>query len=326
MIMQSIQTRVAGLAFAAFSALLLAGCGGGGDSSASSSSDGSMTLRVTDAPVDDIHEVWVTFSRVIVQPSNEGLPRIEYPIDPPMEIELKSLGSGESVALVYDEPLPAGDYSWVRLDVDETYVYVTEEDALADPPLTTDLYCPSCEQSNLKLNRAFSIPADGVVDFTIDFDLRKSITLTGQGVYKLRPTLRILETSVASAQFSGTVTDSQSTAGVPINPENCAVYIYNGTEITPDDNCIVMEEGDVCESTGDQPYTSADLAPTDIEGEYVYLSGYVEEGPYTLALACGEDLPNVDEELEYFGQTSVDKAESGLNTVDFEITDPPPAE
>jgi len=319
MIMQSIQKRVAGAIFASITALLLAGCGGGGGSS--SSTDGSLTLRVTDAPVDEIHEVWVTFSKVIVQPSDEGLARIEYPIDPPMAIELKALGSGESVALLYDEPLPAGDYSWVRLVIEPypgTFVYKTAGDVIDD--IRTMLNCPSCgeNQSGLKLNRPFSIAADGVVDYTIDFDLRKSITdPVGQDGYKLRPTLRILETEVASAQFSGTVTDDQSTAGEPVDPTSCAVYIYEGTGITPDDICI-LDNGNPCPSSGIQPYTAADLKPTANPDEYSYLSGYVKEGSYTLALACDEDLPNVNEELDYFGVNSVE-AVTGVNVVDFTI-------
>ena len=318
--MQSIRTRVAGLTFATIMTLLLAGCGGGGGGS--TSSDGSLTLRVTDAPVDDLYQVWVTFSKVIVQPSDEGLARIEYDIDPPMAIELKALGSGESVALLYDEPLPAGDYSWVRLIVEpypETFVYKSLDDANSD--IRTMLSCPSCgeNQSGLKLNRPFSTGADGIVDYTIDFDLRKSITdPVGQDGYKLRPTLRILETSVASARFAGIVTDDQATAGEPIDPESCAVYIYQGTDIPPDDNCI-EENGDLCDSTGEQPYTAAALEPAG-EDEYSYLSGYVEEGPYTLTLACGDDLPDTDDDLEFIGTTSLE-AVAGENTVDFTITD-----
>ena len=282
-----------------------------------------MTLRITDAPVDDIHEVWVTFSKVIVQPSDEGLARIEYPIDPPMPIELKALGSGESVALVYDEPLPAGDYSWVRLVVEpypETFVYETAADAGTD--FRTMLSCSSCgeNQSGLKLNRPFSIAAEGIVDYTIDFDLRKSITdPVGQDGYKLRPTLRILETEVASAQFSGTVTDDQSTAGKPIDPASCAVYIYEGMGITPDDICI-LDNGNLCPASGNQPYTAADLEPTANPNEYSYLSGYVKEGPYTLALACGEDDADTDDDLVFTGTTSED-ALDGENIVDFILTD-----
>ena len=320
MIMQSIHTRVAGVTFASITALLLAGCGGGGDSS--SSTDGSMTLRVTDAPVDDIYEVWVTFSKVIVQPSDEGLPRVEYEIDPPMAIELKALGSGESVALVYDEPLPAGDYSWVRLVVEpypDTFVYDTMADAGID--FRTMLSCPSCgeNQSGLKLNRPFSIEAEGIVDYTIDFDLRKSITdPVGQDGYKLRPTLRILETSVASAQFTGTVYDDQATAGTPIDPESCAVYVYEGSGITPDDICI-EENGDLCAASGAQPYTAAELEATGTPREYSYLSGYVEEGPYTLALACGVENPDLDDNLDFIGTTR-EEAVTGENIVDFTIS------
>ena len=184
------------------------------------------------------------------------------------------------------------------------------------------LSCPSCSgnQSGLKLNRPFSIEAEGIVDYTIDFDLRKSITdPVGQDGYKLRPTLRILETSVASAQFTGTVYDDQATAGTPIDPESCAVYVYEGSGITPDDICI-EENGDLCATSGAQPYTAAELEATRTPREYSYLSGYVEEGPYTLALACGDDDHEVDENLTFFGTTVIGAA-TGENIVDFTITD-----
>lgn len=119
-------------------------------------------------------------------------------------IELKSLGTGQSEMLLNEYPLPQGDYSWARLEIDplQTYVIVNE----GGQHLLLD--CPSClpDQRGLKLNRPFHMDAKGWVAFRIDFDLRKSISLRQRNKpnsrdydYKLRPTLRILDTEIASS-------------------------------------------------------------------------------------------------------------------------------
>ena len=70
--------------------------------------------------------------------------------------------------------MPAGDYEWIRLivdneqDVRDSYVVLTSGEEC-------ELRVPSGAESGLKLNRGFTLPADGSVALTIDFDLRKSI-------------------------------------------------------------------------------------------------------------------------------------------------------
>ncbi len=318
MIMQSIQTRVAGLTFAAFSALLLAGCGGGGDSS--SSTDGSMTLRVTDAPVDDLCEVWVTFSEVHLVPGDDGdLIRFdESNTDSlPASIELTALDQGISVALLNGEPLPAGDYNQIRLVIDDSSdTYVIQRDGNGGcEELETPLFCPSCTQSGLKLNLdEFTLEADELIDFTIDVDLEKSIILPPGRGYLLKPTHTVIATEVASTQFTGTVTDSRSDT---TNPPVCKVYVYQG-DVEPDDNCSNESDTAACENIGAQNYRSATLEGTT--SPYTYLTGYMNVGTYTVTLACGDDDPETDDDLTFIGTTVVD-AVAGLNTVDFTITD-----
>jgi len=330
MIMQSIQTRVAGLAFAAFSALLLAGCGGGGDSSASSSSDGSMTLRVTDAPVDDLCKVWVTFSEVHLVPGDDGglIKFDEFnTVSLPASIELTALDQGKSVALLDGEPLPAGNYNQIRLVIDDSAnTYVIQNDGEGGCQTDeTPLFCPSCSQSGLKLNLdGFNLTADGLVDFTIDFDLEKSIILPpGQG-YLLKPVHTVTDTLVSNTQFGGIVTDSQTTPGDPLDPQTCKVYIYQG-DVVPDDNCSNDDQNACDAHTGIESYKSAALYEdgVDVDGKnvYTYLSDYVTEHQYTLTLACGDDDPLTDDDLTFIG-TRLVNALAGLNTVDFEITDP----
>jgi hypothetical protein len=73
----------------------------------------------------------------------------------------------------------------MRLDTDPSKTYITVNGQ------QYALRCSSCEQNGFKLNRSFRIDDNGVVAYTIDFDLNKSITDPQSGDhYKLRPTAR----------------------------------------------------------------------------------------------------------------------------------------
>jgi hypothetical protein len=142
-------------------ALLLVGCGGGGSTSGTT---GALSIDITDAPVDDLYQVWVAFTRVIIKPAGRG-DRIVVDVTDdqgnPKMIELKSLGSGQSEMLLNEYPLPQGDYSWARLEIDplQTYVIVNE----GGQHLLLDCPSRSADQSGLKLNRSFHMEAEGWV-------------------------------------------------------------------------------------------------------------------------------------------------------------------
>ncbi|MEJ2330546.1 MAG: DUF4382 domain-containing protein [Gammaproteobacteria bacterium] len=184
--------------------------------------------------------------------------------------------------------------------------------------LPTPLFCPSCTQSGLKLNLdGFNLAADGLVDFTIDFDLNKSIILPPGRGYLLKPTHTVIETAVASTQFTGIVTDSQSDPGSPVDPTLCEVYVYQG-DVVPDDNCSNETDSAECDGVGAQSYRSATLEGT--ESPYSYLTGYMNVGTYTVTLACGNDDPEADDDLTFVGTTVID-AVTGENVVDFTISE-----
>jgi hypothetical protein len=302
--------------FAAGMALLLAGCGGGGGSA--SGTTGSLSIGITDAPVDDLYQVWVAFTRVIIQPAGGG-GRIEVDVTDdqgnPRMIELKSLGSGQSEMLLNEYPLPEGDYSWMRLEIDPAQTYVIVNEGGDQLPLD----CPSCTQSGLKLNRPFHVDAEGWVAFTIDFDLRKSITVANNG-YKLRPTLRIVDAQIASSFLYGTVTDPSS----PTGPSGCAVYVYEG-DVVPDDICVPSDaQPQNCANSGAQPVLEADVKLDAESGYYEYRTGYMYPGLYTLALVCESDDPGVDQDLTFNGVAVVNALAGPDGTPhDFDLADPP---
>jgi len=297
-------------------ALLLSACGGGGGGGGVTGGSSGLSLNITDAPVvdEDISEVWVRFTQVILHPA-DGSGDIVYDvtddtdpndIKPYRDIELKSLVGGKTM-LLGEIPLDAGDYSWIRLVIDPANTHIVETgggDYLVK--------CPSCTRSGFKLNRSFTIEANGWINFTIDFDLRKSITLSQPNKspredfdYILRPTLRILETELASSYIYGEVTDLRSEKTNPDAPDGCWVYVYDGdmASIVPDDICLNTDPA-VCQPA-DRPLLETPVLYDGSDGSYDYNTGYIYPGTYTIALVCEADDPAVDEDLLFISETEV---------------------
>lgn len=314
-------------------AFLLTACGGGGGGG-SSSVAGGLSLSITDAPVNDadIAEVWVRFTEVIVHPA-DGSGDIRHTVEdasdpndvkPYRDIELKSLVGGKTT-LLGEIPLDAGDYEWVRLVIDPAHTHIVETsggDYLVK--------CPSCTQSGFKLNRSFTIDNTGWIDFTIDFDLRKSITLSqpnkprADGHYILRPTLRILDTALASSYIHGIVTDLRTEQVNPATPDGCWVYVYGGdaASITPDDICLDPDTS-ICPPS-DRPLLETPVQFDTASGDYLYNTGFIYPGLYTVALVCEADDPDLDENLLFMSETEVQAdAVAGGAQQDLSLVDVP---
>jgi len=241
-------------------------------------------LSNTDATVkpSDIAEFWVRFTQVIVQ-----------------------LAGGKTRQLG-NIALDAGDYSGVGLVIDPAHTYVAE---------TTGgnylVKCPGRTQSGFKLNRLFTIDTTGWIDFIINFDLRRSLTLTRPNQpradfdYILRPTLRILDTQLASTFIHGPVTDQRSEPFNPATPDACWVYIYAGdaTSVVPDDICLDPDIG-IC-PPADRPLLEMPVQYDAVYKDYIYDTGLINPGTYTLALVCEDDDPGLDDKLLLMGETDI---------------------
>jgi len=266
------------LALAAVAALALSACG------ANSGSDtGTLSLSVTDAPVDNAARVVVQFSSVEVFGSMNGSQTFTF--DTPRQIDLLALQGSASATLLDNVSLPAGSYQWVRLGVDtdgamDTYLELNDG-------TIEELTIPSGAETGLKLVQGFDVSASGSSDFTIDFDLRKSVHQANNS-YRLRPALRMMDNS-AIGHISGNVDGTLLT-------NNCgadtayAVYAFEGADISPDD-------------TG----STTEAVTTSLLDEFGnYELGYLNAGDYTLALTCqaDQDDPAIDDVA--FGNTTGD--------------------
>lgn len=310
--------------FAAGLGLTLGGCGGGGSSGGS----GTLSLNVTDAPVvdEDIEAVWVRVTQAILHGSNGQDITVDVIADdgitPYRDIELTSLAGGKT-QLLGDYVIPAGHYSWIRLVLDSNYTLVVEKTAgspdIIHPPALLD--CSSCDESHLKLVSSFNISSNGQYNFTIDFDLQKSLTLQlpqstkprPDYAYKLRPTLRILDTTLASGFIRGSVTDTRiAPVTGPADPGSCRIYTYAGSMATviPDDICTPVDAFDTsCSAVNNQrPLDIAQVVPDTVnnDGTFDYRTGWLYPGIYTLAMVCEPDDPDADESLTYIGAREVD--------------------
>ena len=261
----------------AVSSLALVACGS--SSSSDSSGTGTFSLGLTDGPVESASEVVVSFTSVQVQGEESKV--IE--LDPAMSINLLDYQGDSRTMLLEGETFEAGEYQWIRLGVDETASYI-EIDGLQYP-----LEIPSGAQTGLKLNRGFTIGAGSTTDFTIDFDLRKSVHQEGTGDYKLRPTLRIVDNLEVNT-VRGTVADSLVEDVACNNGDNDdtgnAVYLFSGSDAAIQD----------LRGNATDPLTSATVTYNMDTSAYEFEIGYVPLGEYVIAFTCDATLDIYNED------------------------------
>jgi len=264
----------------------LASCGGGDADTAGPASStpeyGRLTLRITDSPVTAAERVVVQFTGVELKKVNGDTEVFDFT---PRQIDLLALDGGGSEVLFADEDLLAGEYEWIRLKVnagrDGSDSFIELDDGSVHP-----LFIPSGNQSGLKLIRGFTIGVGSTHNFTIDFDLRKSVVHPpGLGEpYLLKPVLRLVDNLQV-----GTIDGTVATALVVDGCEP-AVYLYPGSDVVPDDL-----------GSATAPLASTAVSLDDASGEYRFRLGFVPAGPYTIAFTCAadDDIAETDEVIAF---------------------------
>jgi hypothetical protein len=284
---------------------LLAACGGGGPSSPEAQQFGHLTLRVTDSPVTSAKRVVVQFTGVEVRALNGETEMFDFA---PRQIDLLALDGGGSEILLSDEMLPAGEYQSIRLKVnagrDGSDSFIELDDGAVHP-----LFIPSGNQTGLKLIRGFTIGAGSTHNFTIDFNLRKSVIHPpGLGEpYLLKPVLRMVD-NLEVGTIDGTVA-----AGLIVEGCKPAVYLFTGADVVPDD---------VGSTTPPLATTAVNLDETT--GAYKFRIGFVPTGAHTLAFTCGADDDNAetDDAITFGAPVNATVSAGQTTTVDFVVEAP----
>lgn len=290
----------------------LIGCSSGGSDDASSGSiligSGSILIAITDAPVNDASAVVVQFSGVTLKPQS-GDP-IQFDFSPPLSIDLVPLTGGVTKTLLNDS-LPAGQYDWVRLNVNATFNNVFDSYAMVSTGMV-ELEVPSGSQTGLQLVHGFTITANQTTSFVIDWDLNRALTdPPGQIGIFLLPALRITDMTEFGT-LNGTVamdlvTDSTCTNDLVLDTGN-AVYLFDGLAVVADD----IDDADP------EPIATAAVTQNQA-GDYTYEVSFLSPGNYTAAVTCqaNDDDPAEDTVIAFPVSSDAIVVDGQTTTVDF---------
>lgn len=280
------------LVAAGFGLALLAGCSDSG-----SGGTGSLSMGVTDAPVDDAEAVVVGFSGIELLDAQGGV-ALSFVFDEIQAVDLLEQQGSNQFFLIQDEQVPSGIYEEVRLIVagaPNASCNAAQSNPNHPSYITVDgvdypLIVPSGGQTGLKVRGPITIAAGGSAAYTVDFDLRKSIAERGAtGCYNLRPVLRVVdnaEVGTLTGSVDPALLANSSCTSNPVTGAGAAVYVYSGANVEPDD----------FNGSEPDPLTTALLQPELVDGALIgfsYEVGFLLEGNYTVALSCqaGDDLP-----------------------------------
>jgi hypothetical protein len=281
--------RLCALTALSLTTLGLAACGGGDSPNAA---PGSLSLHLTDAPIDGASEVRVVFSGIELHQTGGSVITIDFG-NTPKSVDLIKLQDGVTSALTEGSAVPAGDYDWMRLKViasknsqGESYIKLLTGEQYP-------LWIPSGAETGLKLVRPFTVAQGSITRLVVDFDLRKSITAPpGQDPnYIMRPALRLLDQlqvgKIAATVNLASLSTTQLGANSPVSACKGGLYLFSGAAATPDDQ-------DGSSADGADPIVYEPVAYDGVNPSVTITLPFVEVGSYTLAATCNFDVDAAD--------------------------------
>ena len=204
-------------------------CEESGEQELFSEGNGTLSLSLTDAPIDDtsVTGVYITVDSLKYHKKNNSWATFEE-FEGPQTVNLLDLQ--DSSILLGDMIMEAGQYNQIR------FILGGQENTQGQgqgrgqgqggPPTSPGcyiefsggtqeaLFVPSGGQSGYKATGSFRVPTNGNVKVTADFDVRKSVVETGNGRYILKPTIRLIVDDQAGKIVGGVTglpTDTLST-------------------------------------------------------------------------------------------------------------------
>ncbi|MEZ8649549.1 DUF4382 domain-containing protein [Vibrio splendidus] len=295
----------------ALASLVLAGLVGCGGDSGSSSSTTPITLSVSDAPIDDVKDVTVTFSKVALLPQGGGSPLTYYvyktdengdyvdengdPLpdgeDPiPLSVNLLDYQGSEALPLIENEVIPVGSYKLCVFandgdhPTDPSYV-IENDDMTRELTVKGEGACPQGvgKEDNagvLYFNNSFNVNQQSN-DFVVEFDLRRGLKNSSTFPdYTIQRTSVSLINTVETGNIEGTVAlSTYDTCNGGDNTFVQSVYLYEGNVDKP--NMAPIGGSDEVKTI-----TSASVAMNEAQTNYEFSLGFIDPGTYSLGYTC----------------------------------------
>jgi len=179
--------------------------------------NGRLKINLIDSP-STLDSVIICVTRVEVHKSGTDSTSGWFVInDSTRYFDLLQLTNGAS-SVLGDTSLSPGKYTQIRLIIGNgSYVI--------DQGIRNDLEIPSGSQTGLKLTHQFTIESGKLYELILDFNVEKSVIITGSGKYKLKPTIRVMP-MVISGSISGQVLplDAQPTIWTVYGTDTITTY------------------------------------------------------------------------------------------------------
>jgi len=242
-----------------------AGCG-----DASGTGTGILELYLSDAPTDaeNITGVYITINEIQYHINDQWITFEEF--EGPKTYDLLELTDGNST-LLGELVLPGGHYNQIRFMLDAPVMgqdpinpgcYIEFADNSTEP-----LFVPSGNTTGYKAVGEFTMPVNGTVEITTDFDVRKSVHLAASH-YILWPTIRTVVNDEAG-RISGVVTNNSTYTDI-------IVFAY--------------EDGTWADTEDDEPVYPATRFPNAVNSGKMCDDGHytiplLAAGTYDLAVA-----------------------------------------
>jgi hypothetical protein len=158
---------------------------------------GTLSLYLTDAPLDaaNVTGVYITINQIQYHLNGEWITAPGFV--GPQTYNLLELTGGNSTWLG-DLTLPSGNYTQIRLMLDipelgshpsNPACYIQFADNSTQP-----LFVPSGNETGYKAIGQFTVPVNGTVEVTADFNVEQAVAVTNSS-YILQPTLTLIVNS-----------------------------------------------------------------------------------------------------------------------------------
>jgi predicted small secreted protein len=275
---------------------LVAGCGTSGQTSGT----GILELYLSDAPTDaeNITGVYITINEIQYHMDDQWITCEEF--EGPQTFNLLELTDGNST-LLGELVLPGGHYNQIRFildapemgqDPDNPGCYIEFVDNSTEP-----LFVPSGNTTGFKAVGEFTVPVNGTVAITTDFDVRKSVHLAASH-YILWPTIRTVVNNEAG-RISGVITNNSTYTDI-------IVFAY--------------EDGTWADTEDDEPVYPASRFPNAVNSGKMcddghYTIPYLAAGTYDLAVA-GYNGADFGEVLGFISDVVVESNHTTIQNID----------
>jgi hypothetical protein len=247
-----------------------------------SNGTGKLVLSVTDSPVDavDVKAVYVTFTGLEYQ-NNGGAWETASTFVGPRTINLLGLQNGKT-SLLGDFNLTSGNYTGLRfkLDAPTRGANVPSNPGCYIEMVNGDkkpLFVPSGGQTGYKAIGSFTVPINGLVEVTADFDLRKSVVSTGgNATYLLKPTIKITVNNQAG-EIKGTISNLLSS-------KKYIIYAYSKD---------LYNSSEAATPSGENVRFPNAISSSKIDLTGIYTLSFLAAGTYDLIIASTDAAGNV---------------------------------